>query len=78
MEYPKCRRLLRRRPSSLILASTVGETLDKGTGRVDSAPGRSLSFALCHETATLVVPNGQVFTVGRVVSTPNIKSKKST
>ena len=50
MEYPKCRRLLRRRPSSLILASTVGETLDKGlrsrpvtelcTVSRDSHPGR--------------------------------------
>ena len=38
--------------------------------RVDSAPGRSLSFALCHETATIVIPNGQVFTVGRVDSAP--------
>ena len=58
------RQSLRRRQSSLILASTVGETFDQGAGRVDSAPGRSLSFALCHETAALV------FTVGRVVSTP--------
>ena len=48
----------------------VGVTFGQDAGRVDSAPGRSLSFALYPETATLVIPNGQVFTVGRVVSTP--------
>ena len=69
MEYHKCRCLLRRRQFRLILASTVGVTFDQSAGRVDSAPGRSLSFALCHETATVVIPNGQVFTMGRVLST---------
>ena len=54
-------------PSWLPSGSALWTIHYKGAGRVDSVPGRSLSSALCHETATVVLPNGQVFTMGRVL-----------
>ena len=54
-------------PSWLPSGSALWTIHYKGAGRVDSVPGRSLSSALCQETATVVLPNGQVFTMGRVL-----------
>ena len=70
LEYLRRSCLLRCRQSKLISVSTVGETFDQGAGRVDSAPGRSPSLALHPGIAVIVMRNGQVLTVGRVVSTP--------
>ena len=54
-------------PSWLPSGSVLWTIHYKGAGRVDSVPGRSLSSALCHETATVVIPKRQVFTMGRVL-----------
>ena len=54
-------------PSWLPSGSVLWTLHYKGAGRVDSAPGRSPSSVLCHETATVDIPNGQVFKMGRVL-----------
>ena len=57
----------RSNPSWLPSGSVLWTHHYKGAGRVDSAPGRSPSSVLCHETATADIPNGQVIKMGRVL-----------
>ena len=57
----------RSKPSWLPSGSVLWTHSYKGAGRVDSAPGRSPSSVLCHETANANIPNGQVIKMGRVL-----------
>ena len=69
--YLARRSLIRCLNSSSTFPGFVGATYGQDAGRVDSAPSRILSLAQCPWITLVVVPDGQVLIVGRVVSTPS-------